>query len=103
MQLGSVLRPDDRLQRTQEGRWLGPYTDSVETTDPWGNAYVVNVRYLPGGGYSGKTPHRVLVLSAGPDGVWQTSYRDDTTEAILGDDIGYEVPMPRESGVLIPR
>jgi prepilin-type N-terminal cleavage/methylation domain-containing protein len=78
---------------TGQGAWRGPYLDSYEIVDPWGNAYVVNARYFPGGRYNGTVRHRVLVLSAGPDGAWQTSFNDNTTEEVLGDDIGTVVTI----------
>lgn len=68
--------------------WKGPYVDSYEITDPWGNAYVINSRYLPGGRYTGTVRHKVYVLSAGPNGVWETGFSDDETAEIRGDDIG---------------
>jgi prepilin-type N-terminal cleavage/methylation domain-containing protein len=71
--------------------WKGPYLDSYDVEDPWGNAYVVNVRYLPGGAYAGSRRHKVLVLSAGPDGQWSTPFSDNTTETIMGDDIGHVI------------
>jgi prepilin-type N-terminal cleavage/methylation domain-containing protein len=74
---------------TGQRSWRGPYLESYDAPDPWGNAYVVNVRYLPGGRYNGTVRHKVLVLSAGPDGEWSTPYSDATTETILGDDIGH--------------
>lgn len=69
--------------------WKGPYTSNYDLEDPWGNAYVVNVRYLPGGNYSGAARHKVIVLSAGPDGEWQTPFSDGETEDVAGDDIGH--------------
>jgi len=71
------------------GAWRGPYATDYELEDPWGRAYVVNVRFLPGGQYTGANRHKVLVMSAGPDGLWSTPYSDATTESILGDDIGH--------------
>lgn len=68
--------------------WTGPYIPSYETNDPWGRAYVVNARYLPGNQYNGTVRHKVMVLSAGPNGRWETSYSDTVTEEIIGDDIG---------------
>ena len=67
--------------------WRGPYLDSYEVLDPWGNAYVLNSRYFPGGYYTGTVRHRVFVLSAGSNGVWETGYADANTEEIKGDDI----------------
>ena len=73
---------------TGVGSWRGPYLDSYYVDDPWGNAYVINSQYFPGGSYTGTVRHRVYVLSAGPNGTWETSFSDDTTEEIKGDDIG---------------
>lgn len=73
---------------TGPGAWKGPYLDQYDLLDPWGNAYVVNARYFPGGRYGGTVRHKVFVLSAGPDGVWQTGYSDGATEDVSGDDIG---------------
>ncbi len=73
--------------------WKGPYVGGYELKDPWGNAYVVNARYLPGGHYTGTIRHKVFVLSAGPDGMWQTPFSDNTTEDVMGDDIGKVVTV----------
>jgi general secretion pathway protein G len=70
------------------GAWKGPYVDSYEINDPWGNAYVINARFLPGGDYNGSTRHKVYVLSAGPNGTWETPFHDDVTAEIMGDDVG---------------
>ena len=71
--------------------WKGPYLPNYNTEDPWGNAYVVNVRYLPAGRYTGSVRHKVMVLSAGADGLWSTPYSDALTEAVMGDDIGHVI------------
>lgn len=69
--------------------WRGPYIDRYSFDDPWGHAYVINARYFSGGLYGGTVRHKVFVLSAGPDGKWQTPYSDAVSEdEILGDDIG---------------
>jgi prepilin-type N-terminal cleavage/methylation domain-containing protein len=78
---------------TGKGAWKGPYLDSYDIRDPWGNAYVINARYLPGGRYNGSIRHKVFVLSAGPNGVWETGYSDAVTEDILGDDVGMVVSI----------
>jgi Tfp pilus assembly protein PilE len=75
--------------------WRGPYVDSYDQEDPWGHAYVINARYLPGGAYRGNGYHEVIVLSAGPDGQWSTPFDDGTPEAIRGDDIGHIIHVPR--------
>ena len=73
--------------------WKGPYLDNYTFNDPWGNAYVINSNYFPGGTYVGSVRHRVLVLSAGPNGTWETAFDDGVTEEILGDDIGTSVTV----------
>ncbi|MBK7188455.1 MAG: type II secretion system protein GspG [bacterium] len=78
---------------TGRGAWRGPYVGAYTFNDPWGRAYVVNTRYAPGGAYNGTLRHKVFVLSAGPDGQWQTPYDDATVGDILGDDIGTVVTV----------
>ena len=106
--LGDFLywnNPDDNSSATGSGAneanqdyatsgqrsWKGPYLPDYETQDPWGNAYVVNVRYLPAGRYTGTVRHKVMVLSPGPDGLWSTPYSDALTETVMGDDIGHVI------------
>ena len=73
-------------------KWDGPYVDRPTIQDPWGNSYVINARYLPSNPrYKGSKKHRVYVLSAGPNRVWETPYSDatgDGSDSIQGDDIG---------------
>jgi prepilin-type N-terminal cleavage/methylation domain-containing protein len=78
--------------------WNGPYIQDVPL-DPWGNPYVINVRYLDGGGVNGVTTaeaqdHAVFVLSAGANGLFETSFDDGTAlsnGAVGGDDVGWMV------------
>jgi type II secretory pathway pseudopilin PulG len=58
-------------------RWKGPYLGEVGA-DPWGRAYVLLVPSDAAGGH-------VWCLSAGRDGVLQTSEDDETVQ---GDDVG---------------
>lgn len=62
-------------------KWKGPYLSSF-SADPWGNAYVVNVWNDDGLGATGKN---VWVLSAGPNGTFETEV---TAAKPGGDDIG---------------
>lgn len=78
---------------TGRGAWRGPYLSSYQFNDPWGKAYVMNVRFAPGGAYNGTVRHKVFVLSAGPDGRWQTPFNNGVAEDILGDDIGTVVTV----------
>ncbi|MBK8167087.1 MAG: prepilin-type N-terminal cleavage/methylation domain-containing protein [bacterium] len=75
------------------GAWRGPYVTSYQFDDPWGNAYVLNMQYAPGGNYAGTVRHKVFVLSAGPDGRWQTGFNNGQAEEIAGDDIGTVVTI----------
>ena len=65
-------------------RWKGPYVQSLNE-DPWGNAYQVNVSTL-----KGSDTNPTWVISAGPDGIFQTS-TTATTLASGSDDIGIRV------------
>ncbi len=79
-----------------EYRWRGPYLDERITNDAWGRSYVINARYFPGNPlFNDSTrPHRVYVLSAGPNSAWATPFSDGVTrntspdDSIMGDDIG---------------
>ncbi len=71
-----------------QGAWRGPYLENYEFNDPWHHAYVINARYFPNGHYDGSIRHKVFVLSAGPNGKWETPFDDGTVEEIMGDDIG---------------
>ncbi len=71
--LGAVSssRPvEDVLQNDSMGGpgWQGPYGEAVE--DPWGHAYIANLEGLV------DTRLPAWILSAGPDGVVQTSAGD---------------------------
>lgn len=74
--------------------WNGPYLQTIEL-DPWGRPYVCNVRYLAGADVQGVTDaeandHAVMCLSAGADGLFNTSFRDNTElQGPGGDDIGW--------------
>jgi prepilin-type N-terminal cleavage/methylation domain-containing protein len=76
--------------------WNGPYLQDI-SLDPWGSPYVVNVRYLDGARVSGATTaeeqdHAVFVLSAGPNGLFETSFDDATAltnTGLGGDDVGW--------------
>jgi len=75
--------------------WDGPYLNEVPL-DPWGHPYLVNIGYaLPavsGTVTASNDYHNVMVLSAGQDGVFETtmdvkSYNEEPG----GDDIGYTI------------
>ncbi len=57
--------------------YRGPYVGSVEA-DPWGNRYTVTATNLGG------TTNRGFVVSAGPDG----SYDTDPTQGVVGFTVG---------------
>ena len=63
--------------------WKGPYTDSIPSVDAWGNPYLVNI------GDAATSAQAVFVLSAGANGIVETS-ADTTSVTNLtagGDDI----------------
>ena len=64
--------------------WKGPYVDNISTSDPWGRSYLVNIR-----GAAPANDDKVIVVSAGPDGILQTDWADDveTAATASGDDI----------------
>lgn len=70
-----------------EFAWKGPYIDKQSYVDPWGNQYVISARYFPGGAASAN--HTVLILSAGKDAVWSTSYSDIITRLTTPNDSPY--------------
>ena len=71
---------------TGSARWRGPYLAGGSPLDPWGRPYICNVI---GGFYSHATSYkRVYVLSAGPDGIFQTSSTATASSDVDGDDIG---------------
>ena len=59
--------------------WRGPYM-SISRPDPWGHRYVIVLEGLA----SPRSPYG-WILSAGPDGVFQTSRNDPGAQ---GDDLG---------------
>jgi len=64
--------------------WKGPYLDNITSTDPWGRSYLVNIR-----GAAPANDDKVIVISAGPDGILQTNWNEapETPAAGAGDDI----------------
>ena len=63
-------------------RWRGPYAQNINT-DPWGNAYQINVSTLVGG-----NTVATWIVSAGPDGTFQTATGANT---LSNDDIGVRI------------
>lgn len=67
---------------TGKFKWKGPYLQNLNE-DPWGNAYAINASTLVGGNTS-----PTWVISAGPDGIFQTNTTDLT---VTGDDVGIRI------------
>jgi general secretion pathway protein G len=65
--------------------WRGPYLDS-SPADPWGRPYVANV--IAGYSTDATLHRRFWVLSAGADGMFQTSAEAKRTDGVGGDDVG---------------
>ncbi len=78
---GTAATTDD-YPSTGKFRWKGPYITNL-SEDPWGNAYQINASTLVGGNTS-----VTWVISAGPDGTFQTSV---TATSLSGDDIGVRI------------
>lgn len=70
-----------------EFAWKGPYIDKQTYLDPWGNQYVISARYFPGGAAAAN--HTVLVISAGKDQLWSTSFIDSVTRLTSPSDLPY--------------
>ena len=71
---------------TGNARWRGPYLAGTSPMDPWGRPYMINVI---SGWYTHATLYkRMYVLSAGPNGRFDTAYTGTATTDITGDDIG---------------
>lgn len=72
----------DNYPSSGKFRWKGPYLNGLQE-DPWGNAYQINASTLVGGNSS-----PTWVISAGPDGTFQTAVTDT---ALAGDDVGIRI------------
>lgn len=70
-------------------RWRGPYVNGGSPLDPWGRPYVVNV--VAGWSTNATNYKRLWVISAGPDGVFNTSANATATTDVAGDDIGFMI------------
>ncbi len=68
-------------------RWRGPYSNGSTPLDPWGRPYVVNVS----SGYLANATlyKRLWVISAGANGLFDTSANATATTDVTGDDIGF--------------
>lgn len=89
---GESLYPRSRNPVSDPG-WNGPYLSEV-TLDPWGNPYVVNIRYARPALAATITEnfdmHNLIVLSAGPNGRFETGFDDSQyDEEPGGDDIAF--------------
>ncbi|MHB8533805.1 MAG: hypothetical protein ACYDC2_13885 [Solirubrobacteraceae bacterium] len=87
-------RPSYGLREDPDGMgWNGPYLPESPGPDPWGRRYAVNIGLIPSADSPpddrGPARFAVWVLSSGPDGIVETSYRQPIGNAALaGDDIG---------------
>ncbi len=78
---GTAATTDD-YPSTGRFAWSGPYITNL-SEDPWGNAYQITASTLVGGNTS-----VTWVISAGPDGTFQTSV---TSTSLSGDDVGVRI------------
>lgn len=67
-------------------RWRGPYVNGTTPLDPWGRPYVVNV--ISGHNNNATNYKRLWVISAGPNGRFDTVATATAVTEITGDDIG---------------
>jgi len=70
-------------------RWRGPYFAGTTPLDPWGRPYVVNV--IASFSTHATNYKRMWVMSAGPNGRFDTAAQARSTDEIAGDDIGFLV------------
>lgn len=82
--------------RYETHTWRGPYITKPIPEDPWGNAYICNIKHLSlhegSRDKDGRVKNAVYVLSAGPNGIIDTPYEQPITLAdVVGDDIGYRI------------
>ena len=98
------LRPDligdpaaaPAQSRLEERPWDETSPAALLPADPWGRRYMLNVESLQAGiadsDASGGPPLAVWVLSAGPNGIIETPFRQHAQNAHLaGDDIGVRI------------
>lgn len=74
-----------RYATSGASHWRGPYLDACPL-DPWGRPYVANV--IATFSTSASTYRQLLVLSAGPDGRFQTAAAATLAQRVSGDDVG---------------
>ncbi|MCB9878158.1 MAG: prepilin-type N-terminal cleavage/methylation domain-containing protein [Planctomycetes bacterium] len=67
-------------------RWRGPYSPGTTPLDPWGRPYIINV--ISGWNTNATNYKRMWVVSAGPNGVFDTNALARSTDELGGDDIG---------------
>lgn len=67
-------------------RWRGPYVNGTSPLDPWGRPYAINV--ISGWQTNATNYKRLWVISAGPNGRFDTNANATATTDITGDDIG---------------
>lgn len=94
--------PGDAPKGLEGSVWVGGRLGALDRylsrslrPDPWGNRYLVNIGVVGADGpaASGSRPFAVWILSAGPNGIVETPYRDPATSSVLGgDDIGAQIP-----------
>ena len=75
--------------------WNGPYLDKIPL-DPWGRPFVVNIGFalpsISGSVTSENEYHNVMVVSAGKNGLFETTFDSRAyNEKVDGDDIGFVI------------
>lgn len=71
---------------TGSNKWRGPYLAGTSPLDPWGRPYVINV--ISGFYVHATNYKRLWVISAGPNGIFDTAANATAATDLAGDDIG---------------
>lgn len=71
--------------KDRKWNWKGPYSESFDKRDPWGNNYLVYVKAMYNA-TSGSTKEYGWIISAGPNAKLETGVKDNVLQ---GDDVGY--------------
>ena len=70
---GQLINNVPRYPTMGTSAWKGPYIPSLKK-DPWGNKYLVNIRWLAEPTGFPKYQRAVYVISAGPNGIIETNF-----------------------------
>jgi len=87
--INTPVYPTNVGDPTLQYAWRGPYLEQFRA-DPWGHAYLANVKFLWPGNEQGNKP--VFVLSSGPNRAMDTDFDQTGPNMVAGeDDIVYRI------------